>query len=187
MLALRQSLAESIQVKAAQQFAQQFSQTSLFQDSQRIAFYLPFEGELDPSILLKQAWQQNKQCFLPVLLSNTALGSLGQMVFFSYCPGDTLNMNRYGILEPDPKNAEKCLPEDLDLVLVPLVAFDDQYNRLGMGAGYYDKTFAFLRPKRRPYLLGLAYSFQHCLELPIDPWDVILDGVWKVDVVYSRL
>jgi len=182
MLTLREQLDEAAQFNAAQQFAKEFAQTSLFRDSQRIAFYLPFEGELDPSILLKEACQKNKQCFLPVLLPDPALDSLRQMAFFSYCPGSVLHMNRYGILEPDPKHSEKCLPQDLDLVLLPLVAFDAQYNRLGMGAGYYDKTFAFLRPERKPYLLGLAYGFQHCSELPVDPWDVVLDGVWKVDV-----
>ena len=182
MLVLRQQLDESIQSNAAQQFAEEFAQTPLFQNSQRIAFYWPFKGELDPCVLLKTAWQQNKQCFLPVLLPDTTLGSLGQMAFFSYSPRDVLHKNHYGILEPDPKSAKKGLPENLDLVLLPLIAFDDQHNRLGMGAGYYDKTFAFLRPEQKPYLLGLAYGFQHCLQLPVDPWDVVLDGVYKVDV-----
>ena len=181
MLVLRQQLDESIQAKAAQQFAEEFAQTPLFQNSQRIAFYRSFKGELDPSVLLKTAWQQNKQCFLPVLLPDLALGSLGQMAFFSYCPLDVLHINAYGILAPDPKSTEKCLPENLDLVLLPLLAFDDQYNRLGMGAGCYDKTFAFFRPEQKPYLLGLAYGFQRCLELPVDPWDVVLDGVYSVN------
>ena len=69
---------------------------------------------------------------------------------------------------------------DLDLVLVPLVAFDDRGNRLGMGGGYYDQTFAFLSQRqhyRRPTLLGVAYEFQRLVALPVQAWDIPLDGV----------
>ena len=188
MLALREQLDESTRFSAAQQFAEKFVQTSLFQQSQNIALYLAYDGELDPSLLLQPIWQQGKQCFLPVL---SAPVSAPHMEFYSYHPGDSLVINRYGILQPDPSKSELCPAENLDLVLVPLVAFDAQHNRLGMGGGYYDRSFAFLRDRqasdpsvkqRKPYLLGLAYNFQYCAALPIETWDIALDEVWEVAV-----
>jgi 5-formyltetrahydrofolate cyclo-ligase len=68
----------------------------------------------------------------------------------------------------------------LDVILMPLVAFDGQGNRLGMGAGYYDRTLAFLRHRRhwrKPRIIGLAYEFQRMPALPAEPWDVPLDGI----------
>jgi len=68
----------------------------------------------------------------------------------------------------------------LDIALVPLVAFDDYGRRLGMGGGYYDRTFAYLRHRehwRRPKLIGVAFEFQRVAELPAQPWDVPLDGI----------
>lgn len=182
VLALRRRLPKAVQIEASQRFAEQFSQTPLFQQSQRIAFYLPFDGELDPRFLYKKG--QHKEWFLPVL-------SLARsMAFYSYNEGALLNRNQYGILEPNPKNAEMCPSENLDLVLVPLVAFDDQNNRLGMGGGYYDRSFAFLKNYKKekqylikkPYLLGLAYSLQKQKKIPVDSWDIPIDEVWVVDV-----
>lgn len=180
MQALREQLDEATRLQAAQQFANQFIQTPLFQQHQHIALYLPFDGEIDPRYLQAPIWQRGKQCYLPVVSSPPA----SHMDFYSYHLGDTLILNRYGILQPDPDKSEKCLPENLDLVIVPVVAFDDQRNRLGMGGGYYDRAFAFLRGishrPAKPYLLGLAYRFQHYPSLPTEEWDVALDEVWEV-------
>ena len=186
MLLLRRHLDPAIQRAAAQQLNEQVSQTQLFKKSQRIAFYLPLNAELDPRLLLAQAWEQGKHCFLPTLAPTPRLESTGQMAFFSYKKLDGLIKNRYGILQPQVHEQESCLAQNLELVLVPLVAFDQQCNRLGMGGGYYDKSFAFLKnyqkrenqQKNRPYLLGLAYGFQRCASIPIEPWDLCLDEVW---------
>ena len=82
------------------------------------------------------------------------------------------------ILEPQDK-AKKILAEDLDLVITPLLAFDAKGHRLGTGGGYYDRSFAFLysNMKKKPLMIGLAYSFQAAECLPTDPWDIALDGV----------
>jgi 5-formyltetrahydrofolate cyclo-ligase len=94
-------------------------------------------------------------------------------------PKQKLIKNRYGILEP-PINNQRLTPTwSLDLVLMPLVAFDAKGNRLGMGAGFYDRTFDVhnhpYRPK--PKLLGLAYDFQETSGLKPEPWDVPLDYI----------
>ena len=86
--------------------------------------------------------------------------------------------NSYGIPEPLSKgNRPAC---NLDIVLMPLVAFDKQGNRLGMGGGYYDKTFAFKRQtlwRKKPILVGLSHHFQQVDELNNDNWDIPLTAI----------
>ncbi len=83
--------------------------------------------------------------------------------------------NRYGI--PEPQNTERVSPAALDYLLIPLVGFDRQGNRLGMGGGYYDRALANLKPFRRTFKLGVAYSFQELIELEPKAWDIPLDGI----------
>lgn len=100
--------------------------------------------------------------------------------FASYQPNDILQKNRYGILEPDDK-AFYITPQQLDLVIMPLLAVDLFGHRLGSGGGYYDRTFSYLRNSlridRKPILMGLAYSIQFISNVPADPWDVSLHAV----------
>ena len=88
--------------------------------------------------------------------------------------------NRFGIPEPDLPAASRCPVLALDLVLVPLVAFDEAGNRLGMGGGFYDRTFRYLRHRtcwRRPHLVGIAYDAQRVPAIDARRWDVPLDAV----------
>src|SRR5262249_24852318 len=91
-----------------------------------------------------------------------------------------LRTNRHGIPEPDPRFARRIPARKLDLVLVPLVAFDAQGWRLGSGAGYYDRALRHLREGRhwrRPRLIGVGYEFQRVERLEPAPWDVPLDAI----------
>ena len=144
-----------------------------FLRAERIAFYLASDGELDPLPLLRSAVAMGKQCLLPVL---HPLGHR-RLWFARWKPGEPLRPNRYGI--PEPADRRYTLSGcDLDLVIVPLVAFDQQGNRLGMGGGYYDRTFAPCRNRsRRPLLIGWAHALQEVPELPARPWDIPLDGL----------
>lgn len=123
--------------------------------------------------MITAIWQSGKKCYLPVLSSSTEK----LLQFAEYTPNTQLAPNRYDILEPQA--AKTIAPEQLDLVIMPLVAFDDWGNRLGMGGGYYDKTFAFLREEKNkmPVLIGLAYAMQEVSTLPADEWDVPLRGI----------
>ena len=97
-----------------------------------------------------------------------------------YAADSTLQRDYFGIPEPIVRPRYQLRARDLDCVLLPLVAFDAQGFRLGMGGGYYDSSFAFLgQPPQRskPRLIGLAYGFQYIQQLPRDPWDITLDGV----------
>lgn len=120
--------------------------------------------------MIQQVWRRNGECYLPVLAS-------GALRFLSYAKGNELRENQYGILEPfDTVELE---PEMLDMVLLPLIAFDRKGSRLGTGGGFYDKTFSFVqdKPERRPLLVGVGFAMQEAESLPVEPWDVKLDAV----------
>ncbi len=129
------------------------------------------DGELDATPLLERLPGMRKRVALPVVSRN------GVMSFYRYRPGAELLVNRLGILEPGA-GAAFVHPLALDLLVMPLVAFDDRGMRLGMGAGYYDRYLARIPPRMRPLLVGLAHEVQRSPEpLPAATWDVPLDGV----------
>jgi 5-formyltetrahydrofolate cyclo-ligase len=123
--------------------------------------------------LLNGILAAGKACYLPVLDEKASA-----MTFARYQHDTPLKLNRYGINEPMAHDVID--PQKLDLVLLPLLGFDKAGHRLGMGGGFYDKTFAFLAKEARPVkplLLGVAYAVQECDDIPTDSWDVLLDGV----------
>lgn len=176
MRAQRARLSPAAQAHAAFHVAQRIAHSTLFQRSQHIACYLPQRGELDPTPLMQRAWAMRKTCYLPVLSPLPG----GRLWFMPYREGDPLIPNRFGIFEPCLSTACRAPPWALDLVLTPLVAFDAQGNRLGMGGGFYDKTFSFMRRRqhwRKPRLVGLAYDFQCVATLQHSSWDVPLQAI----------
>ena len=103
-----------------------------------------------------------------------------RMRFARLGPDTSFTKNRYGILEPDVPAGSLATALELDVVLVPLVAFDRRGGRLGMGGGYYDATFAFLASRtcwHEPKLVGVAFSFQEVPHIDSDPWDIPLSAV----------
>jgi 5-formyltetrahydrofolate cyclo-ligase len=169
----RRALSVAEQKAAARALYRRIVTTSLFRFSQRIAFTMAADGEIDPSLLLATARQRGKDCYLPVL---NPVGE-PRLRFKRWKKGEALQYNRYGIAEP--RGGRYCPPRTLSLVLTPLVGFDADGNRMGMGKGYYDRTFAFRRhtTARRPVLLGLAHECQRVERLQVEAWDLPLDGV----------
>lgn len=103
-----------------------------------------------------------------------------QLLFAPYTRGAGMVSNRFGIPEPAETGRAWLRGLQIDVALVPLVAFDPSGHRLGMGGGYYDRTFRFLlhrRHWRRPALIGLAYEFQCVDAIARRAWDVPLDAV----------
>jgi len=148
----------------------------LFIECRHLAVYCPIKGEMSPLPILELALRQGKHCYLPVIHPDQT----GHLAFVEVKTDDPLTPNRFGILEPVYEPTRTLLPEALDVVLTPLVAFDNQGRRLGTGGGYYDRTFSFLKrdPKpKKPALIGLAYAFQHIQELPEESWDILLTGI----------
>jgi 5-formyltetrahydrofolate cyclo-ligase len=155
-----------------------------FLRAKRLALYIANDGELDPRIVAEQLWEMGKQCYLPVLHPTQDR----QLWFVLFTPDSPMKLNCFGIPEPDPRYGHKIAARLLDVVLLPLVGFDRAGGRLGMGGGFYDRTFAFHQAKKtKPYLLGLAHSCQEVPRLDVEEWDVPLFAVvTDKDVIHAQ-
>lgn len=163
----RNSLSSTQQVAAAQALRQTVPTLPHWADAQRIALYLASDGEIGTSVLADIARSQGKQLFLPVLTSESGLA------FARWETDMTLSLNRYNIPEP-PVGAERCPAAELDMIFLPVVAWDAHGGRLGMGGGYYDRTLAGVVG---PVLVGLAHASQEVEQIPRESWDIVLDYV----------
>ena len=172
----RRSLSSSQQIQAAQQLYQQLAQHQLFRRAQHVAFYLASDGEIDPALLMREAWRRGKHVYLPVL----ARWPKTTMVFQRVRPIQQWEKNRFGILQPRWCVADQRSIWALDAVFLPLVGFDQQGGRLGMGGGFYDRCFAQLHQRNHlttPQRIGLAHACQQVEQLPLASWDVPLHAV----------
>ncbi|MEB0109397.1 5-formyltetrahydrofolate cyclo-ligase [Pseudomonas sp. MH9.3] len=171
----RHALTPSEQRQAALGLYRQLAQHPLFRRAKHISLYLPTDGEIDPRLLLRAAQRRGKATYLPVL----SAWPRTKMVFQRVRPGEALRPNRFRILEPRVNARRQRKVWALDLVLLPLVGFDDVGGRLGMGGGFYDRSLAYLarrRHWRKPTLLGLAHECQKVDRLAQASWDVPLAG-----------
>lgn len=167
----RQQLSQAEQQSAAVTLAQLVLSAKEIQRANTIALYLSNDGELDTLPLIHALWRHGKQVALPVL----HLFTPGHLLFQRYEATTPLRPNKYGIAEPVPNITELVLLEQLDLICLPLVAFDASGNRLGMGGGFYDRTLAPLAAMPAPpQLMGLAHQCQQVGAVPIEAWDVPL-------------
>ncbi len=157
----------------------------LFQKSRRIALYLPADGEMDTRLIMTAARARNKRCYLPVLRPGTC-----RCLWFSeYRTDDRLYGNRFGIPEPEIRLRPPTPPWGLDLILMPLVAFDPNGQRLGMGGGFYDRTLSYLQRRSHwhtPKLIGIAHELQKTCGISGMPWDIPLDGIVTEQKFYFR-
>jgi len=175
----RRSLDAADQRRHGDAVARHLLNAGLLGSARRLGAYLAADGELDPRPLMARLARRSRILALPVLIG-PAPGQRswgGRMLFWHYRPGDPLQANRFALHEP--ASAHGYLPLlGIDVLLMPLVAFDDHGNRLGMGGGYYDRALGALPPRLRPRLVGLAHECQR-LASPLTPcpWDVKLDAV----------
>ncbi|MBS0290402.1 MAG: 5-formyltetrahydrofolate cyclo-ligase [Proteobacteria bacterium] len=167
---LRRQLTHEEQMRYAEKIKNHLIRSTFLKSAHQIALYLPIDGEVSTLSILKIALTQQKSCYVPVLAQT-------QLQFAKIDEKTPMVKNRYGILEPVCPYMQIIPPRKLDLVLVPLVGFDRDCHRLGMGAGYYDSTFAFKKGNSKPLLIGLAYDFQRVANIPRRKLDVKLDGV----------
>ena len=165
--AQRRALSAAESAQRSRLIAHHLVGSRLFMNCRRLSAYIPVRGE---------ARRLGKSVYLPVL----APFGEDRLWFVHWHPEIPLVPNRFGIPEPKRRRTDLLSPTQLDVALAPLVGFDDLGNRLGMGGGFYDRTFAFLRHRarwHRPILIGYAYDFQQVDRLQSHDWDVRLDGV----------
>lgn len=174
----RQALSPYQQRQAAIALCQRLKRLPDIRRAKRISLYLPVNGEIDPTPLLPWLRQRNVEVYLPVLRPFSA-NSLWFVVYRATTP---MVKNRFGIAEPCPRfaaNRRHRLPAwALDTLIVPLVGFDAEANRMGMGGGFYDRSLAFMQRKGpAPTLIGVAHACQQVETLPVEPWDIPLNAV----------
>ena len=169
----RRALGEADRHAAARALAHRLAGNRWFINSRTIAVYLPNDAEIDLLPLVARAWSMGKRTYLPKLFGP-------RLWFLPFHARTTFAGNRFSIPEPLEPARRRIRPMSLDLVLFPLVAFDGAGSRLGMGGGYYDRTFEAARRRaawRGPKLVGVAYELQRVDALPAADWDVPLDAI----------
>ena len=165
LTALQQQQAEDSITQQALAFIEE-------RNAQHIALYVSFDGEISTEKLIKTLWAQDKHVYLPVLHPFNP----NHLLFLRYLPDTPMLKNKFGIWEPK-LNVQSVLPlEELDILFTPLVAFDKQGNRLGMGGGFYDRTLQNWR--NSSFIpVGLAHQCQQVEQLLTEAWDVPLHQI----------
>lgn len=170
----RRSLSTLQQQEKSSQITSQVVKSLPFKNAQQIAFYYAVSNEANPQFF-DLPEETRKEFYLPVLSTLKT-----QSLLFSPVNQESkFQLNKYAIPEPICSNNKLITGNTLDLVIVPLLGFDISGNRLGMGGGYYDRSFSFKNKsqKNKPILMGFAYAFQEVENLLTEDWDVKLDYI----------
>jgi 5-formyltetrahydrofolate cyclo-ligase len=177
MRALRRSLPPPVRQAAERAIRAQLRRLGIWQPGRRIAAYLPFGGEVDVTPAFSDAWRRGVKLFVPHITNRRR----GTMSFVPLTAQSTFRHNEYGIAEPAAGREKQIFLRELDVVLLPMVAFDVRGHRLGMGAGYYDRALRRRldreRAWRRPRLIGVAFAAQQVDVIEPAPWDVAVDFI----------
>ena len=177
LLALRRGLADDARDSAARAIRRELRRLHVWRRGHRVAAFLGMPDEVDLRPCFEEAWRRGVRLYVPRILSLRH----GAMTFVPYDRGARLQPNRFGIDEPVVAIGRRVSALQLDTILVPLVGFDAQCHRLGMGAGFYDRALQrrrdYAQPFRHPRLIGIAYEVQRLERIDPAPWDVSLDMV----------
>jgi len=179
----RLALGETEQLQASEELFANLLQLREVRSARRLACYLPTNGEIDPTPLIDWALARGKRCYLPVLSHID-----GNRLWFAPVDYQTpMGLNRYNIPEPQVPVRQMVRARKLDLVILPLVGFDAQCHRLGMGGGYYDRSLQQMRYRqhwRKPRLIGVAHDLQKVDTITVQPWDIQLDAIVTDQATY---
>jgi 5-formyltetrahydrofolate cyclo-ligase len=176
--ARRQQISPSLQRVAAETLLGQVLTFAPFEQAQRVGVYLANDGEIDLEPIIHWLWQQQREVYLPVLHPF----SKGHLLFLRYQPDTLLIRNRFGIAEPQLDVTQILPVNQLDLLFCPLVAFDADGNRLGMGGGFYDRTLSrWQGVDTKPFPVGLAHQCQQVASIPCEDWDIPLPAIITPD------
>lgn len=167
----RRSLSPLMQRQASRALVNHCRHWQTFQAAGSLAFYLPVGGEIDPRPLMQHAHRLGKHCFLPLIRPFPA----HTLTFVRWRPGQRLYSRRWHIREP--RQGLRVTAGRLDMIFMPLTAFDLEGGRLGMGGGFYDRTLAAKAACPRPLRVGLAHDCQQVEQVPSETWDIRLHAV----------
>lgn len=167
--AARSNLSAEERRHASEIICRRVTASRMFEEADTVACYIGVNAEVATQPIFERAYAEKKRIFVPVTKRNRPLS------FREILPESVLATAPLGLLEP--VNGEEIQPSELDLVITPLVAFDDQRNRVGMGGGYYDRTFSFVAQRNensKPLLVGVAFECQKAQKITPNPWDIRL-------------
>ncbi|PHP66106.1 5-formyltetrahydrofolate cyclo-ligase [Zhengella mangrovi] len=167
-LARRDALDPAYRIETAMRMADEAEAIGV-DPGQVVSGFLPIRSELDIRPLMMAQASRGARLCVPAMIDRQTI------VFRALVRGAPLVDNGFGTLAP-PEDAEVLLP---DIMLMPLAAFDGAGNRIGYGAGYYDRAIAALQAQgRRPRLIGMAFDCQQVEAVPAEPHDVPLHALW---------
>lgn len=149
---------------------------SLYNQSSSILFYISFNNEVNTHPLIKKALSQNKHVLVPVSEPKTHTLKISRLMNFA-----DLSPGTYGILEPKKENRIMVSIDQIDLIIVPGVGFDEQGHRIGQGGGYYD----WLLSKSKAPSIALAFEFQMQKNIPIEPHDQTVQYIITEDRIIT--
>lgn len=141
-----------------------------FKDAQNILVYIPFRKEVEIKELIEEAWRLGKGVLVPKTEKQHR-----QMSIYEITSWQDLELGNYGIYEPKVNDKMPFIIDNINLVIVPGVAFDAKGFRLGYGGGYYDRFFD--RFKKQPFKIGVAFEMQMVEQLPVDEHDYPVDQI----------
>lgn len=142
---------------------ERLEQTDLFRQARCIALYHALPDEVQTAAFIEK-WGEVKTLLLPIVEGN-------DLTLHAYTGTDALQCGAFGIMEP--VRCEPCEEDGIDLIIVPGIAFDRHGNRLGRGKGYYDRLLRNLSAPK----IGLCFDFQLHDHIPVEPFDIRMDGV----------
>jgi 5-formyltetrahydrofolate cyclo-ligase len=164
---------------AAEALAQRIIELDVYARSTKLAVYFAVNGEISLDVVIDHALAAGKRVFLPNLDRES-------LRFSPYFREQKMRINTFRLPEPDVGDEQMLQPDQLDLVLAPLVVFDEDRNRIGMGGGFYDRSFAMRKDATvlQPVLIGVAHELQKVEQIIPEEWDVRLDMVITDEKVY---
>ena len=168
-LRARREMSVEDRVEASKIICDRVTRSRAFMSARLIACYMPMNDEVDTRLIIERGWRANKRVFVPIIHNNR------KMFFREIRPDTTLHRNRMAIWEPE--TGPFISPRQLQMVVTPTVSYDEHNNRIGMGGGYYDRCFSFLRHRRywtKPKLFGVAFDCQKVEKISPNTWDVRL-------------
>jgi 5-formyltetrahydrofolate cyclo-ligase len=184
--AARRAVADPLRETWNDQICARILETPEYRASRKVAGFLAFDGEADPRGVMNQAIKDGKQVFVPLMQ-----GKHDPLLFVEWFPDAKLEKNRFGIDEPIGDKDAAVAANTLELVVTPLVAFDENCNRVGVGGGFYDRTFEFVKPKSDGRscdsgvaMIGFTFELQKQKLIHPNPWDIRLSAVATERMIY---
>ena len=173
-LSARRALDVDEHARASARIQRRFLRSPWFFSGKKIACYLAAHDEVDTSLIVDRCWRAGKEIYVPVIDNDE------RMRFVELRSDASLVRNRFGLWEP--ASGAEISAKSLDVVVTPVVAFDGDCNRIGMGGGYFDRAFYFLHAREamsRPKLIGLGFQCQKVEKIRANPWDIRLYRVFS--------